>query len=74
MGQKSMKSISMNRLYQLVINGLITHKSCYQKYCMGKLVNGVFGSVMLHSWDGAYYLEVLYDTELKEAYHFEKFI
>ena len=64
----------MNKLYQLVINGLTTHKAYYQKYCMGKLVNGVFGSVMLHTWDGSYYLEVLYGTELKEAYHFEKFI
>lgn len=70
----NMTTISISELYQLVINGLATHKSYYQKYCMGKLVNGLFGSVMLHTWDGSYYLEVLYGTELKEAYHFKKFI
>lgn len=69
-----MKSINIKELYQLVINSLAIHKTYYQKYCMGKLVNGLFGSVMLHTWDGSYYLEVLYGTKLKEAYHFEKFI
>lgn len=69
-----MKSISTRELYQLVINELAAHKTYYQKYCMGKLVNGLFGSVMLHTWDGSYYLEVLYGTELKEAYHFKKFV
>ena len=69
-----MKSISTRELYQLVIKGLATHKTYYQKYCMGKLVNGLFGSVTLQAWDGSYYLDVIYGTELKEVYHFEKFI
>jgi hypothetical protein len=57
-----------------VINSLATHKAYYQKYCMGKLVNGLYGNTTLHSWDGSYYLDVIYGTELKEVYRFEKFI
>lgn len=41
---------------------------------MGKLVNGLFGAVTLQAWDGSYYLDVIYGTELKEVYQFEKFI
>ena len=69
-----MTTISISELYQLVINSLVTHKTYYQKYCMGKLVNGLFGNTTLHTWDGSYYLDVIYGTGLKEAYHFEKFI
>ena len=69
-----MKSISTRELYQLVIKGLATHKTYYQKYCMGKLVNGLFGSITLHTWNSVYYVEVKHGTQPKDSYRFEKFI
>ena len=69
-----MNSISTRELYQLVISSLAVKKAYYQKYCMGKLVNGVFGTITLHTWDGSYYLEISYGTKPKENYQFNKFI
>lgn len=70
----NMTTISISELYQLVIKGLATHKTYYQKYCMGKLVNGLFGSVTLHTWNRVYYVEVKHGVQPRESYHFEKFV
>ena len=55
-------------------NSLATHKTYYQKYCMGRLVNGLYGPVTLHNWNKVYYVEVGHGTGKRESYRFEKFI
>ena len=69
-----MTTISISELYQLVANSLATHKTYYQKYCMGRLVNGLYGPVTLHNWNKVYYVEVGHGTGKRESYRFEKFI